>query len=85
MSAYDILLTINEKLPARDKLTLDVTQLDINENSVELRGTTKKTEEIDTLEAGLKDIPCLGQATRGTTQSTAEGSQFQLSYKISCM
>jgi Tfp pilus assembly PilM family ATPase len=85
MSAYDILLTINEKLPARDKLTLDVTQLDINENSVELRGTTKKTEEIDTLEAALKDISCLGQATRGTTQSTAEGSQFQLSYKISCM
>ena len=63
----------------------DVTQLDINESSVEIRGTTKKPEEIDTLEAALKDISCLGAATRGSTQQTAEGSQFQLSYKISCM
>src|SRR5262249_949020 len=36
MSAYDILLAINEKLPARDKITIDVTQLDINENAVEI-------------------------------------------------
>ncbi len=85
MSAYDILLAINEKVPMRDKITLDITQLDINENAVELRGTTKKNEEIDALEAALKDIPCLGQAARGSTQQTAEGSQFQLSYKITCM
>jgi Tfp pilus assembly PilM family ATPase len=85
MSAYDILLAINEKLPARDKITLDVTQLDINEAAVEIRGTTKKPEEIDALETALKDIPCLGPATRGSTQQTAEGSQFQLSYKPTCM
>jgi Tfp pilus assembly PilM family ATPase len=85
MSAYDILLAINEKLPARDKVTLDVTQLDINGTTVEIRGTTKKPDEIDTLETALKDIQCLGPAARGSTQQTAEGSQFQLSYKHTCM
>ena len=85
MSAYDILLEINAKLPARDKITLDVTQLDINENAVEIRGTTKKPEEIDALDNALKDVQCLGPSTRGATQQTAEGVQFQLSYKPSCM
>jgi Tfp pilus assembly PilM family ATPase len=85
MSAYDILLAINEKLPTKDKITLDVTQLDINEAAIEIRGTTKKPEEIDTLVTALKDIACLGEASRGSTQQTAEGSQFQLSYKHTCM
>jgi Tfp pilus assembly PilM family ATPase len=85
MTAYDLLLAINDKLPDKDKITLDVTRLQITPTSVELRGTTKKTEEIDALEAALKDIKCLGAASRGATQQTAEGSMFQLSYKPTCM
>jgi Tfp pilus assembly PilM family ATPase len=84
-SAYDLLLDINSKLPPKDKITLDVTQLDINESSIEIRGTTKKPEEIDALDTALKEVQCLGPATRGSTQQTAEGIQFQLSYKPSCM
>ncbi len=85
MTGYDILLAINEKLPARDKITLDITNLEITDSSVQLKGSTKKTDEIDVLETALKDVACLGPASRGATQTTAEGSQFQLSYKLSCM
>ena len=85
MSAYDILLAINEKLPARDKITLDITQLDISEGGIEIRGTVKNPGEITALETALKDVPCLGDPSRGATQPTAEGSQFELSYKPTCM
>jgi general secretion pathway protein L len=87
MTAYDILLEINGKLPARDKVTLDVTQLDIGEGKVTLRGSAKTPDEIDAIETALKEVACLGEASRGSTQTGPNNTkQFTLTYnKTSCM
>jgi len=86
MSAYDLLLEINSKLPARDKITLDIQQVEIDRSKVTIRGSTKTAEEIDALTAALKEIQCLGAASPGATQTGPNGEKaFSLSYKPSCL
>lgn len=88
MSAYDLLLAINAKLPARDKVTLDVTDLDIKDNKINLKASAKTPEEIDQIEAALKEIPCIkaGEITRGSTTNGPNGEKnFSFSIRTECM
>jgi len=92
MSAYDLLLEINAKLPPRDKLTIDVTQLDISKEKVNIRGSVKAETEakadegIDSISAALKDIKCFSDITGGTRETGPKGERrFQLSITSACM
>ena len=86
MSAYDLLLAINGKLPPRDKITLDVTKLDIKDNKVSLEASAKTPEEIDALETSLKEITCIKEITRGPTTSGPNGEKnFSFQMRTECM
>lgn len=86
MSAYDLLLTINAKLPPRDKVTLDVTDFDIKDNKVNLKASAKTPEEIDQLEVALKEIPCIKEITRGATTNGPDGEKnFSFAMRTECM
>jgi general secretion pathway protein L len=86
MTAYDILLEVNSHLPPKDKITLDIDKLDIDEQKVDLSGTTKTGEEIDLLVAELKKITCFKEIQRGSTE-TGEGGikKFKLTIPSTCM
>jgi len=86
LSAYDVLLEINAKLPARDKVTVDITQLEITEQKISLRGSAKTDEEIDAVTAELKTIKCFSEMTTGTRETGPKGERkFQLGFRSSCM
>jgi general secretion pathway protein L len=86
MSAYDILLEINAHLPPKEKITLDIDKLDIDEQKVDMTGTAKTGEEIDLLVAELKKITCFKEISRGATE-TGEGGvkKFKLTIPSTCM
>ncbi len=86
MSAYDLLLEINGKLPARDKITLNVTSIDIKDNKVSFEGSAKTPEEIDQLEAAIKDISCVKEIARGPSKSGKDGEKlFSFALRTECM
>jgi Tfp pilus assembly PilM family ATPase len=85
MSAFDILLEINAKLPARDKITIDITELDIRDNKVSLKASAKKPEQIDQFEAAMREIKCLKDGNRSNTQTAGEWINFQYTLKNECM
>ncbi len=86
MSAFDLMLAINAKLPARDKVTLDVTDLDIKDNKVSLKASAKTPEEIDQVEAALKEITCIKEITRGSTTNGPNGEKnFSFTMRTECM
>ena len=58
LTAYDILLAINSKLPAGTVLTIDVTEVAIDPSRVVLKGNVKTLEDITALEKELKKIEC---------------------------
>ena len=84
-SAYDILLEISSKVPAKDKITLDIDKLDISDQKVELSGTVKSPAEIDLLVTALKEIKCFKEPTRGPTTTEGERTQFKLTIPAQCM
>lgn len=87
LTAYDILLDISAQVPPKDKITLDILRLDIADTKVDIEGTAKKTEEIDTFQGELKKkIPCFEEITRGTTEAGENGTQrFKINIKSKCM
>ncbi|HEY5947252.1 MAG TPA: pilus assembly protein PilM [Kofleriaceae bacterium] len=86
MSAYDILLEVNSHVPPKDKITLDIDRLDIDEQKVDMSGTAKTGEEIDLLVGELKKITCFKEIQRGSTE-TGEGGvkKFKLTIPSTCM
>jgi general secretion pathway protein L len=86
MTAWDILLDINQRMPARDKVTLDVDLVEIDATKVLIRGTAASPDEVDAVESALKGQTCFQEVTRGSTQQTAEGkSSFEFTIKSACM
>ena len=85
MSAFDILLEINSKLPARDKITVDITELDIRNDKISLKASAKKPEEIDAFETAMREVKCLKDPSRGATQTAGEWINFSYTFKNECM
>lgn len=86
MTAYDILLEINSRLPPKDKITLDIDRLDIDNQKVEMSGTAKTGEEIDLLISELKKISCFKEIQRGATETGDDGAKkFRLTIPTTCM
>jgi general secretion pathway protein L len=86
MTAYDVLLEINARLPARDAIALDVQDMDIKQGKITIRGSAKTTEEIDQIEQSLRKIECFKQLTRGNISAGPNDTwTFSLSIDATCM
>jgi Tfp pilus assembly PilM family ATPase len=64
-SAYAILSEISRRLPAKDKVTLDITRITIKDGKVDLEATTASPTEAENVVAALKEIPCFKKVTQG--------------------
>jgi general secretion pathway protein L len=85
MTAYDLLLEINSHVPPKDKITLDVDRLDIDEQKIDMTGTAKTPQEIDLLEAELKKSDCFKDIQRGPTEVGDNGvRKFRLTINPQC-
>jgi general secretion pathway protein L len=86
LTAYDLLLEINAHLPPKDKITLDLERMTIDDTKVDISGTTKKPEEIDLLITELKKIDCFKtNLTRGATDTLPNGVRFKLTVNAQCL
>jgi len=87
LTAYDLLLEVNSHVPPKDKITLDLERVTIDDTKVDISGTTKKPEEIDLLITELKKIECFkNNVTRGPTDTLNNGVQrFKLTITAQCM
>ena len=86
MSAYDIMLEINSKIPPKEKITIDIDKLDIDEQKVDMSGSVKTAEEIDLLVTELKKVACFKEIQRGATETGENGTKkFKLTIPTTCM
>lgn len=86
MSAYDVLLEISSKAPAKDKITLDIDKIDISDQKVDIEGTVKTPEELDLLQSELKSIKCFKEVQRGPTTTEQDGGRrFRFNIISQCM
>jgi hypothetical protein len=86
MTAYDVLLEVSNHTPTKDKITLDISTMQIDDQKVDIQGTTKTSEEIDALKAELSKIDCFKEVTRGPTDTGPNGiKRFKLTITAPCM
>ncbi len=84
VSAYDLLLEISSKVPARDKISLDIYKLAIEPQKIDIDGTAKTSDEVDDLQAELKKLSCFKSLTRGPTTSEENAKRFQFTITTEC-
>jgi general secretion pathway protein L len=85
LTAYDLLLEISSKVPAKDKIALDVDHLDITESKVEISGYVKTPEQVDDLSKVLQDIKCFKKITPGSLETEGDLKKFKLTITAQCM
>jgi hypothetical protein len=85
MSAYDIMLEVSAHIPPKDKITLDLDKIEIDDQKVDLTGTAKTPKEIDDLVAELKKIECFKEPQRGPTEASGELTKFKITIPSGCM
>lgn len=86
MTSYDLLLEVNSHIPPKDKVTLDVDKLEIDNEKVDMSGTVKTPEELDALVTELRKSDCFKDIQRGPTD-TLEGGirKFRLTMPVKCL
>jgi general secretion pathway protein L len=87
LTAYDLLLDISSHAPPKDKITLDLEHVTIDDTKIEINGTTKTSEEIDLLITELRKVDCFkSNVQRGATDTLASGvKRFKLTISSPCM
>ena len=84
-SAWDVMIDISAKVPPKDKITLDIDKLDIDETKVDITGIAKTPKEIDDFVVELKKIECFKEPQRGQTDTTDQGTKFRITIPSNCM
>ncbi len=84
MSAYDVLVEVSSKIPAKEKITLDIDQLTIDTEKIFLKATTKTSEEIDLLKNQLRSIDCVKDITPGAV-TAGDRQAFSFTLTTTCM
>jgi general secretion pathway protein L len=83
-TAFDQLVEISKRLPARDAVKLDVSDLQIEPGKVVVKATTDSEKSIGTIKEKLAGIECFVETQRGRVTGETE-KQFTLTITTKCM
>jgi general secretion pathway protein L len=84
-TAYDLMSEISRRLPAADKIKLDITQLDIAPKKAAIRGTVDSAAARDEMVTKLSEIDCFENISKGPISELSDGTkQFVLNINSKC-
>jgi type IV pilus assembly protein PilM len=84
-TAYDLLDAISNKIPAADKVQINIDDLDIRPKKTTIKGTIDSAAAVDEIVAKLKEIECFEEIGKGPITEVAGGAkQFSLSIAAKC-
>jgi Tfp pilus assembly PilM family ATPase len=84
-TAYDLLDAISSHMPAKDKVTVDIEDLDIRPKKAAIKGTVDSAAAVDEIVAKLKEIDCFEDISKGPITEVSGGAkQFSLAITSKC-
>ena len=85
-TAFDQLIELSRRLPANDKVKLDVTELDVRKDKLTVRATSNSRAAVEEIEKGLRSIDCLSEVQTGKiTEDAADQVSFTITATSKCM
>jgi general secretion pathway protein L len=84
-TAYDVLLEVSHRVPAKPEITLDVSDIDIKPGKVTLRATTATTAEVEALKKKLREQKCFDDISDPSISAGPNDvKSFSLTIKTTC-
>jgi hypothetical protein len=84
-TAFDLLDSISTKIPAADKVQINIDDLDIRPKKTTIKGTIDSAAAVDEIVAKLKEIECFEEISKGPITEVAGGAkQFSLTIAAKC-
>jgi hypothetical protein len=84
-TAYDLFDAISNKIPAADKVEINIDDLDIRAKKTSIKGTVDSAGAVDEIVAKLKEIDCFEEISKGPITEVSGGAkQFSLSIAAKC-
>ena len=84
-TAYDLLDAISTKIPAADKVQINIDDLDIRPKKTTIKGTVDSAAAVDEIVAKLKEIECFEEISKGPITEVSGGAkQFSLAIAAKC-
>ncbi len=81
-SALDVMKKVNDAIPGKSVVSLDVRKLEIKEDQVQIEGVVQNAEQVKTLEKTLKNIAIGAVTPAQATPSKKPGVPFAFSFKV---
>ena len=86
MTAWDILLEINDKLPKREGVTIDGKNRDTRPGPITRAATAGDTKQVGAIEKALKSVACFEDVSKpNISTGPNDVKNFSVSVKSSCM
>ena len=85
MTAFDLLVEISKKMPAKSDIKLDVMEMTIEPKKIFLKAIADSQASIDAVVKKLREIECFTDVTTGRTDTVNDGRQFTLTIAMKCM
>jgi Tfp pilus assembly PilM family ATPase len=84
-TAYDLLDEISRRMPAADKVKVDIEDLDIRPKKTSIKGTVDSAAAVDEMVSQLKQIECFEEINKGPVTEVSGGAkQFTLAIVTKC-
>jgi Tfp pilus assembly PilM family ATPase len=84
-TAYDLLDEISRRMPAADKVKVDIEDLDIRPKKTSIKGTVDSAAAVDEIVSQLKQIECFEEINKGPVTEVSGGAkQFSLAIVTKC-
>lgn len=85
VTAFDLFEQISKKVPAADRIKLDIAEIDIRPKKTFIKGTVDSATAVDEIAERLKEIDCYDEVTKGAvTEVSDESKQFTLNVASKC-
>lgn len=83
-SAVDTYLEVSRRFPTQETMPRKVTDLDINDERVRIKGHVADFDGIDKIVTGLADGKCFDNVEKGKARNVKEGVEFSISLQLDC-
>jgi len=84
-TAFDLFEQISKRVPAADRIKLDIAEIDIRPKKTFIKGTVDSATAVDEIAERLKEIDCYEEVSKGAvTEVSDESKQFTLNVTSKC-
>jgi len=83
-SATDMYLEVSARIPPSAAVTRKVTELDVTNDRIRIKGTTTDYDAVDKIVAGLGDGRCFADVEKGKARNVKDQIEFNVNIRLDC-